>query len=102
LFIPDPDPDFLLIPDPGVKKAPDPGSGSATLKVWQSAVLHREQNRVAAPPLFVSGHEAENAAYLLKKHLKSSWISYQNLHRFTLIKFISCERKSKATKFFRR
>jgi hypothetical protein len=26
LFIPDPDPDFLLIPDPGVKKAPDPRS----------------------------------------------------------------------------
>ncbi len=23
-FIPDPEPDFLLIPDPGVKKAPDP------------------------------------------------------------------------------
>jgi hypothetical protein len=31
LFIPDPDPDFLLIPDPGVKKPPDPRSGSATL-----------------------------------------------------------------------
>ncbi len=29
LFIPDPDPHFLLIPDPGVKKAPD--LGSATL-----------------------------------------------------------------------
>ncbi len=23
LFIPDPDPDLLLIPDPGLKKAPD-------------------------------------------------------------------------------
>jgi hypothetical protein len=37
LFIPDPEPDFLLvpdpkIPDPGVKKAPDPGS--ATLLVY--------------------------------------------------------------------
>jgi hypothetical protein len=31
LFIPDPDPNFLLFPDPGVKRAPDPGSGSATL-----------------------------------------------------------------------
>jgi hypothetical protein len=47
LFIPDPDPDFLLIPDPGAKKAPDPGSGSATLQyregklfLERAAILH--------------------------------------------------------------
>ncbi len=38
--------------------------------------------------------------YLLKKHLKSSWISYQFAGYFTLIKFIFQERKSKATKYF--
>jgi hypothetical protein len=43
MFIPDPDPDFLLIPDPGVKKATDPGSVSATLlnapfKIWNVRV----------------------------------------------------------------
>jgi hypothetical protein len=39
LFIPDPDPDFLLILGPEVKKAQDPGSG---IRIRNTACIHSD------------------------------------------------------------
>jgi hypothetical protein len=82
-----------------VKKAPDPGS--ETLKVRQSAVLYREITELRIRTHLYPDPEAEIAAYLLKKHLKSSWISYQ-FAKFYPDKIHRLRKKIKSNKFFGR